>query len=31
MDVMEAIKRRYSVRGYQDCVVETEKLGQCFS
>ena len=26
MDVMEAIKRRYSVRGYQDCAVETEKL-----
>ena len=26
MDVMEAIKKRYSVRSYQDHVVETEKL-----
>ena len=26
MDVMEAIKKRYSVRNYQDRVVETEKL-----
>ena len=26
MDVMEAIKKRYSVRSYQDRVVETEKL-----
>ena len=26
MDVMEAIKRRYSVRSYQDRAVETEKL-----
>ena len=26
MDVMEAIKKRYSVRSYQDRAVETEKL-----
>ena len=26
MDVMEAIKKRYSVRSYQDQAVETEKL-----
>ena len=27
MDVMEAIKKRYSVRSYQDHAVETDKLG----